>query len=108
MEVKNFTKQANPQAFIDEQFVLSDFWLKSSLHILLEAKWTMRPTDGLIYPVRDKKMLKYGIYRPPHRRLVSPRALTSSESSARFKRSEPRVLATLADNSRQNYGWGGG
>jgi hypothetical protein len=37
-EGKNWKKIANPQAFSIEQFLFSDFLLKFSLYIVLEAK----------------------------------------------------------------------
>jgi hypothetical protein len=57
----------------------------------------MRPTDGLITLVRDKKMQKYGIYG--ENRLYRPSSESSSLPST--NRSGPLVIATLA-------GWGGG
>ena len=67
-EGKNLKKIAIPQAFSVEQFVFSDFSLKFSHYTVLEAKcvgnWKSEILWWAHYLVRNKKIVKFCVYRP--------------------------------------------
>ncbi len=97
---KNLKKIANPQAFSVEQFVFSYFWLKMSLYIVLEAKyvrnWKSEIHWWAHYLVRNKKMKKFGMYRPC--------SLVSDEVAPQYQvRAQPWIKRRM----HPCVGWGG-